>query len=106
MLPCIGAGSGFTVITIDCVHPAPAVSVMVAVLCVATFPPVIVVVALGPPGGVTVATSGLLLLQVPLTPSVSVVVSPAHIVVLPDIAVGSGFTVTVVVLMHPVGTRE
>ena len=45
----------------------------------------------------------LLLHTPPATPSVNCVVSPPHIVVLPVIAVGNGFTVTVVVMIQVVG---
>jgi hypothetical protein len=49
-----------------------------------------------------VATAGLLLLQVPLPiPSLSVVVAPTHIFVLPVIAIGKVFTVTVAVALQP-----
>jgi hypothetical protein len=51
-----------------------------------------------------VATVVLLLLhRPPPTPSVSVVVRPVHIDVIPVIGVGEELTVTVVVVEHPVG---
>jgi hypothetical protein len=40
----------------------------------------------------------------PPTEFVSVVVTFAHIFMLPPIALGSGFTVTTVVFLHPVGS--
>jgi hypothetical protein len=49
----------------------------------------------------TVATAVLLLVQVPPPPSVKVVVEPTQTLVEPDIADGSGFTVTTVVAVHP-----
>lgn len=79
--------------------------VIVAVLCVATLPPVMVMTAVALPV-LTLATEGLLLVHVPATPSLSVVVRPAHMVVLPDMAVGSGFTVTVCCALQPVGVSE
>jgi hypothetical protein len=47
-----------------------------------------------------VATVVLLLLQVPV-PSLSDIVDPAHTAVIPLMAAGSGFTVTVAVVKHP-----
>ena len=49
------------------------------------------------------ATDRSLLVQVPPgVPSLNVVVDPAHIFVAPLISVGSGYTVTVAVLIQPV----
>lgn len=101
VLPVIAKGAGFTVTTACCVQPAPAVSVIVAV---PTAPAVTTVVLPGP--GVTDATEILLLAHVPLEPSDNILVAPAHIDVLPDIAVGNGLTVTVVVTKHPVAVSE
>lgn len=53
----------------------------------------------------TVANAVLLLLQVPpLVASVSVVVDPAQTMAVPPMAAGSGFTVTIEVVIHPVGS--
>jgi hypothetical protein len=50
----------------------------------------------------TVAIIGLLLLQVPpVVTSDNVVVDPTHKIVVPVIADGKGFTVTVIVTLHP-----
>ena len=55
----------------------------------------------------TVATEDTLLLHVPFgNPSLRVVVKPAHIVVLPAIAVGNGLTVTVTERVQPVGSVD
>ena len=52
----------------------------------------------------TVANDVLLLLQVPSgVASLSAVVKPAHTLVVPVIAAGSGFTVTTLVMIQPVG---
>lgn len=60
-----------------------------------------VVVAPGP--GITVATEVLLLLHVPPgVPLLSVALSPEHNVVVPEIGVGKGFTVTTVDAVHAV----
>jgi hypothetical protein len=99
-MPCIDAGNGFTVITTDWVQPVPMVKVTVAVLWVATGPPVTI------PPEVIVATAELLLLHTPPTPSLNVVVWPAQIVVLPDMTVGNGLTVTVFTAVQPVAVSE
>ena len=58
-----------------------------------------------PPGDVTPATAGTLLTHVPAPPaSESVVERPIQTVSVPSMAVGGGFTVTVVVLIQPVGS--
>ena len=44
----------------------------------------------------------LLLLQVPPPPSLKVALNPTHIVVIPEIEFGNGFTITVLVLIQPV----
>lgn len=49
---------------------------------------------------VTVAIVVLPLLQLPPVPALSAVVPPGHIVAVPVIAPGSGYTVTVVVDLH------
>ena len=54
------------------------------------------------PAPVTVALP-LLMLHVPPPASVNAVVKPAHTLSVPSIAVGNGFTVTVVVIIHVVG---
>jgi hypothetical protein len=60
-----------------------------------------------PPGLVTVATEELLLLHTPPgDPLLSVVDNPAHMVVLPDITVGRGLTVTVCTAVQPVAVSE
>ena len=51
----------------------------------------------------TVPTAGLLLLQAPPpVRSVSGVVKPTHTVNVPSMPVGTGFTVTTAVVIHPV----
>ena len=49
----------------------------------------------------TVATEGVPLVQLPPPPSASVVVAPAQTVAVPDIATGTGFTVTMAVTEQP-----
>ena len=78
-------GPAFTVTTADAKHPVPAVYLIVAVPAEA---PVTT------PAADIVATGVLLLLQVPLPSSLSVVVAPLHTVNVPAIADGIGFTVT------------
>ena len=51
-----------------------------------------------------VATDGSLLYQPPPPASVNVVVRPAHIAVVPDIAAGNEITVTLSVTVQPVGS--
>ncbi len=74
--------------------------VIVVTLVVVTAPPVTV----ARPGPVfTEATVGELLLQLPVgVTSLKVVVKPAHMVVLPVIAKGCGFTITLAVAVQPV----
>jgi len=56
------------------------------------------------PPAVIVATAGVPLLHIPsAVASLKVVVDPTHTLVVPVIAAGKGFTVTVVVTAHPVG---
>jgi hypothetical protein len=49
-----------------------------------------------------VAAERLLLVHVPPPPSVSVVVAPTHILLLPVMADGSGLTISGAVILHPV----
>jgi hypothetical protein len=51
----------------------------------------------------TVAIAVLLLLHVPPPPSLSVVVAPTHTFVVPDMEDGNGFTVSLLVVLQPVG---
>ena len=96
--PTIGAGSGFTTNDVVVIHPVPNVYVITVV------PPGLAPPVTNPVLVPIVATAVRLLLHVPPgVPSLKVVVSPAHIVVLPDIAAGKGLTVTVTVLKQPVG---
>jgi hypothetical protein len=71
--------------------------VIVAVLVVATIPPVTTPVVKP-----TVAIPVALLLHVPPPASLNVVVNPEHTVSVPSIAVGNGFTVTTAVMIQPV----
>jgi hypothetical protein len=71
--------------------------VIVAVLDVATEPPVTTPVV-----NPTVAIPVALLLQVPPPASLNVVVNPEHTLKSPNIAVGSGLTVTIAVMIQPV----
>lgn len=50
----------------------------------------------------TVATAVLPLLHVPPPASVSETVNPGHVIMVPVMAPGAGFTVTVVTVKHPV----
>ena len=73
---------------------------MVAVLTDNTAPPVT-----SPVEDPMLAIPALLLLHVPPpVRSVNCVVSPAHTVIVPVIAVGNGFTVTTAVMIQPVPT--
>ena len=70
---------------------------IVAVLVVATAAPVTM-----PVNEPTVATEVVPLVHVPpASTSDNVVVCPAHITNVPEIAVGKGFTVTIVVIIQP-----
>ena len=70
---------------------------IVAVLVVATVPPVTTPVV-----DPTLAIPGALLLHVPPPASLNVVVKPEQTVKLPNIAVGNGLTVTSAVMIQPV----
>lgn len=54
----------------------------------------------------TVATEISLLVQVPPPEPVSILDDPEQTLVIPDIAPGNGFTVTVVVVLQPVTGNE
>jgi hypothetical protein len=86
-LPVIGA-SGFTVATTDTLQFSDEVNTIVAS---PEFTPITT-----PDVRFTVATLVFRLLHVPLVASLSVVVVPTHTSTLPAIALGSGFTVTIV----------
>ena len=89
-----------TVTTVVLVQPVTSVYVMVVVLVTETLPAVTI-----PESVPIVATSVLLLLHVPpAVPSLRILVSPEQIVVLPVIARGSGFTVTDIDRLQPVGS--
>ena len=94
LLPVIAGGGGLIVTPVVVMQPVPVVYV------IATLPvliPVIIPVALP-----AVAINGLLLLHIPpVVTSLSVVVAPTHIVVVPVIAAGSAYTVSVLVVLHP-----
>lgn len=94
--PEISDGTGLTVTVVFTVQPAPAVYVIVAVP--ATNP------LTTPEPNPTDATVVLPLVHVPPPASLSVVERPAQTEVIPVMAVGSGFTVTVVVMIQPVGS--
>jgi hypothetical protein len=86
-------GKGLMVNVAWVVQPVePAVNVIVAI------PPAAPVTS--PDADPTLAIPVLLLLHRPL-PSVNVVVDPAHNTVIPLIAGGNGFTVTIVLVKHP-----
>ena len=89
--PSSDEGPALTVTTADTKQPEPAVYFIVAV-------PAITPVTT--PVDAIVATEVLALLHAPLPSSLSDVVPPAHVVSVPAIAVGTGLTVTGVVLMH------
>ncbi len=94
-VPVIAVAAGLTVTSID-VLQLPIEYVIVVV------PPVVALTK--PLAGFTVATELVLLLHTPPdTASVSWLVKPAHMVVLPLIATGDVFTVTTVVVVQPVG---
>ena len=95
VLPVIGPGKAFTVINAVALQP------VVAVYVILTVPLVIPVT--NPVMEPIVATAGLLLAHVPpVAASLRVTVEPTHTLVGPAIAGGPGFTVTVVVAIHPV----
>jgi hypothetical protein len=71
---------------------------MVAVLVVATVPPVTIPVVKP-----TVAMPVALLLHVPPPASDKVIVKPEQTVSVPSMAVGNGYTVTTAVIIQPVG---
>jgi len=94
--PVIAAGDGFTLTGLVTVHPDPNEYVIVVA-------PVAIPVTI-PLSEPIVPTATLLLLQAPpATGSLRPVVSPAHTVDAPTIAVGALLTVTVIVVAHPVG---
>jgi hypothetical protein len=100
VMPVIAVGNAFTFIVAVAIQPVAAKVYVIrdvpALTPVATPPP-----APGP--GVIVATPVVALLQVPPgVASLNVVVEPTQTIVVPVIAAGSGFTVTVVVMEHPV----
>ena len=98
-VPSIAVGNGFTVNIAVAIQPVPVVYVIVAVLVVATTPPVTMPVV-----DPTLAIPVALLLQIPPpAASVKVVVNPEQTASVPSIAVGNGFTVTTAVMMQPVG---
>src|SRR5580704_16052956 len=96
--PDIADGNVFTVITAVVLHPVGSVYVIVVVPGAT---PVTIPVA-----EPTVAIAGLLLTHVPPPASVSVIVAAGHTCSVPLIAVGNGFTVTVIVALQliPVDT--
>jgi hypothetical protein len=102
VIPVIAGGRGLTVTIVEAAQPVP-----MSVYVIVVMPPGLVGVppVTTPEKGVTVATILVLLLHVPLgVPSLSVVVWPAQMVVLPDITVGNAFTVMVSTLAQPVGS--
>jgi hypothetical protein len=95
VLPAIVVGNGLTVTDTDLLQPVGKMSVIVAVPPGA--PPVMIAV-LTPIGAITT----LLLLHVPpIVLSVNAMVDPTQTDVGPIITPGNGFTVTVVVTLHP-----
>ena len=97
--PDMGVGDGSTVTTMKVVHPAGVVYVIVAVPAAVTLPPATI-----PEAVPTDATDKLPLLQLPpVNVSLKAVVAPPHINVVPVIAKGREFTVTIVFVMQPVG---
>jgi len=92
--PDIMPGTALTVTTVVAVQPTADVNVILAVPAVA--PPVTI------PEEPAEATAVLLLLQVPVPPSVRLVVSPAQTLVIPVIAAGKLFTVMMPVAAQPV----
>ena len=89
--PMMDDGPALTVTTADIKQPEPAVYFIVVVP--ASTP-------VTTPDDAMVATEVLVLLHAPLPPSLSEVVPPAQVVSVPAIAVGTGLTVTVTVLMQ------
>ena len=94
VVPEIGAGSGLTVNGVVIKQPVDAVYVIVATPADS---PVTT-----PVDESIEATAGLLLLHVPPAPSNKGVVEPSQTFVVPDIAPGVEFTVTLNVAEHPV----
>ena len=92
--PDIADGNAFTVIISLVEHPVGNVYIIVEV----PVDPLVTNPVVDP----IVATVVLLLVHVPPPASVRVAVEPIHIPGLPDMADGSGFTVTTSVAIHPV----
>ena len=86
-------GAGFTVMGKVVVQPVGSIYVMVLVPAVRPLTT--------PVDEPIVATAGAELVQVPLPASVSVSVADGHTVAEPEIAAGSGLTVTMAEAMHP-----
>jgi hypothetical protein len=98
--PDIGLGIGFTVSTVDVTQPPAVVYVMVVV---AAMPLPVTSAFTTPDVDPIVATAVLELVHVPpVTPLVRVVVAPSHSAVVPLMAVGAGFTVTIFDAVQPV----
>ena len=93
-VPIIAAGSGFTVTTLNAIHPVGSVYVIVAVPPAPT-PEII-------PPVPAMATAVLLLDHVPPPGSVNIVVEPEQTVGVPPIGFGKRFIVTVLVAVQPV----
>src|SRR5204862_639672 len=93
--PPMGSGIGLTVTVAVLMQPVPSVYVIIAT---PTFTP-----PTTPVPDPTVAMNVLPLLQVPPgVTSARVVVNPIHTFMVPVMVAGSGLTVTVAVLIHPV----
>lgn len=96
VLPVIAAGDASTVIVLVTVQPEPREYVII--VAPGATP------ATTPPDGSIVPAAGLLLLQPPPgTASLNAVVAPWHTVADPMIPVGDTLTVTVLLVVHPVG---
>jgi len=99
VVPVMADGKGLTVMVVDVVHAAGVEKVITVVAGLEL--PVDIADKL-PLNDPIVATLVLLLLHVPLKPSVRDSVPPWHTGDAPDIAEGKGFTVTVLDVLHPV----
>jgi hypothetical protein len=96
-VPVIAAGAASTVTVVVVKQP-----VLVSVYVMVDVPPPVLTPVTMPVVAPTVAMPGLELSQVPVPPLLSVVVVPGHSSGVPDIDVGAGFTVTVLVTLQPV----
>lgn len=97
LAPPIAAGLGFTVTTTETVQPVPNEYIIVDVPGVNPLT--------SPVAEPTVATLVALLVHAPPPGDDKVVVAPAHTLAVPVIGDGADITVTVIVVLHPLGNE-